>query len=251
MIVGTGESELDVRRWAHLVSLLSMDVVRPFFDLMGLKLSSPAQLQDVLRREVIAGRKSGVVVPSARLPVIPQRVLQAVRESLGEGASSHLVWWERHVYHRTPSKDHRGLRKWISVLQRSQQEPGSWGRLGLPPGARDRFERSRNLDEYVRRQKEVEPAPLSDWDLHLYALHLYDDNLYGTNDLRRVPDGPRLYVTPTIRAYQGYQFWTWLLSTLRLEQLDRLWQEGQRIVEEKELHSARGLPHPSLLDIGL
>jgi hypothetical protein len=251
MTVGTGEPELDVRRWAHLVSLLSMDVVQPFFDLMGLKLASPAQFQEVLRREVIAGRKSGVVVPNARLPVTPQGVLKAVRKSLGEGASSRLVWWERRVFHRTPSKDHRGLRKWISVLLRCQQEPGFWSRLGLPPGALGRFQLSRILDEYDRRQKEVDSLPLSDWDVHLYALYLYDDNLYDPNDPRRVPDGPRLYVTPTILAYQGYEFWAWVLSKLRAEQIDRLWEESRRIVEEEKLHSAKGLPHPSSLDIGI
>jgi hypothetical protein len=124
-----------------------------------------------------------------------------------------------------------------------------WNRLGLPQGALDRFLRSCNLDEYLRRQKEVDASPLSDWDLHLYALHLYDDNLYGPKDLAHVPDGPRLHVVPTIRAYQGYLFWAWVLNTHRPDQLDRLWDEGRRIVEEEELRSARGLPHPSVLDI--
>jgi hypothetical protein len=250
MTVNSAEPEFDARRWGHLVSLLSMDVVRPFFDLMGLKLANPIEFQEVLRREVIADRKSGVAVPSATLPMSSPAVLDAVRESLGEGVSRHLAWWERSVFHKTPSRDNRGLRKWITVFQTCRHEPRLWSRLGLPQGALDRFLRSCNLDEYLRRQKEVDATPLSDWDMHLYALYLYDDNLYGPSTFA-MPDGPRLYITPTIRAYKGYQFWAWVLSTLRPEQLDRLWQEGQRVVEEKELHSARGLPHPSILNIGL
>src|SRR5438045_3119905 len=93
MTVVPTESEFDARRWGHLVSLLSMDVVRPFFDLMGLKLANPTEFQVVLRREVIADRKSGVAVPNARLPISSPGVLKAVRESLGEGVSHRLAWW--------------------------------------------------------------------------------------------------------------------------------------------------------------
>ena len=251
MTVVSAEPEFDLRRWALLVSLLSMDVVRPFFDLMGVKLANPTEFQEVLRGEVIAGRKSEVADPNARLPVTPQGFLKSVRESLGEGANRHLVWWERHVFHKNPSRDNREVRKWATVLQTSRHEPRLWNRLGLPPGALERFGRACNLDDYRRRQKDVDSSPLTDWDLHLYALWLFDDNLYSSSDLSHVPDGPRLHVRPTIRAYQGYEFWAWVLSKLRPEQIDRLWEEGRRIVEEEKLHSAKGLPHPSSLDIGI
>lgn len=251
MTVVSAEPEFDVRRWDHLVSLLSMDVVRPFFDLMGLKLASPAQFQEVLRREVITGRKRGVVVPNARLPVTPQGVLKAVGESLGERVRRHLVWWGQGVFHKTPGRDGRNLQKWSTVLQTSRHEPGLWNRLSFPQGALDRFHQSFNFDDYRQRQAEVDARPLCDWDLHLYTLHLHDDNLYGPNDLTRVPDGPRLWVKPTIWDYQGYQFWAWVLNTLPSDRLDLLWKAGREIVEEEGLTSARGLPHPSILEIGL
>lgn len=251
MTVKSAEPEFDVRRWDYLVSFLSMDVVRPFFDLMGLRLADPSGLQRVLRQEIIARRKRGVTTPDVGQQTIAQAVLKAVAEALGTGASQRLLWWERQVFHKTPSRDNRGVRKWSSVLQTSRHEPRLWSRLGLPQSSMDRFRSSYNLDEYLRRQKEVDESPLSDWDLHLYALYLYDDNLYGPDDFARVPSGPRLHVKPTIRAYQGYEFWAWVLSKLRPEQIDRLWEEGRRIVEEEKLHSAKGLPHPSSLDIGI
>jgi hypothetical protein len=250
MTVALAQPDFDARRWGYLVSLLSMDVVRPFHDLMGLRLADPVGLQRVLRQEIVAERKKGVASPDAGQPTIAQRVLKVVREALGAEASRRLDWWEQHIFHKKPSRDNVNVRKWATVLQISRHEPRLWNRLGLPNGARDRFRRACDLDEYRRRQKEVDASPLSDWDLHLYAFHLYDDNLYGPNDFVRVPDGPRLRVVPTIRAYQGYEFWAWVLSTLRPDRLDRLWQEGRRIVEEEELPSARELPHPSVLDIG-
>ena len=251
MTVTSAEPEFDAHRWGYVLSLLSLDVVRPFCDLMGLRLSDPVGLQSVLRHEIVAGREKGAAPPDSSQPMFAQGVLKALGKALGGETSGRVVWWERHVFHKTPSRDNRGLRKWVTVFQACRHEPRLWNRLCLPQGALDRFSRSCNLDEYDRRQKEVDASPLSDWDLHIYSLWLFDDNLYGPSDIGHVPGGPRLHVKPTIRAYQGYQFWAWVLSLLHPDQLAHLWQEGQRIVKEEELHSARGLPHPSLLDIGL
>src|SRR5262249_1228462 len=148
-----------------------------------------------------------------------------------------------------PTRNGLDLRKWTTVLQNCRDEPTLWNRLGLPYGALDRFRQSRNIDEYQRRQKEGDAHSLSDWDLHLTAPHLYDDNLYHANAYAEVADGPGLYIVPTIRAYQGLQFWAWVLKSLHPAELDRLWQEARRIVEQEELRSARELPHPSVLEI--
>jgi len=176
-------------------------------------------------------------------------LVRAVTELLGAEASQQLSWWERHVFHFGP-RDNLNLDKWDNILRYCLHDPELWKRLfpySIWEKALDRFWQSLNIDEFQRRLNELDTRPLSDWDLHLYALRLYDDNLHSSS----IPDGPRLLVKPTVREYQGYQFWAWVLSTLRREQLDRLWQEGQRIVEEEELQSARGLPHPSILGIGL
>jgi hypothetical protein len=232
--------------------MLSLDVVRPFYDLMGLRLDDPDGLQQTLRHEIVTWRKRSVAAPEASLPFTPHGVIRVVAESLSAEASQHLVWWEQHVFHGDP-RDNLNLRKWTTVLQTCHNESGLWNQLGFPDSireeARDRFRRSGNLDEYLRRQQEVDARPLSDWDLHLYALHLYDDNLYVGMGYTHVPDGPRLWIQPTVRDYQGYQFWAWILTTLRPNQIDSLWEAASRVVETEELHSARDLPHPLILDI--
>lgn len=247
MTVGLTEPEFDLRRWAGLMFLLSMDVVRPFYAMMGLQPDEPDALQRVLRQEIVAGRKRSAASLEAAPPFEPQAVLRAVAELLGAKTSQHLVWWDRHVF-SWETRDNRNLNNWTTVLQNCWDEPGLWNRLGLPDSIRpDQFRRSRNIDEYEQRQDEVDARPLSDWDLHLYAIQLYDDNLY--REPYHVPDGPRLYVKPTVRAYQSYQFWDAVLRSAGSDQLERLWQEARRIVEKEELSWVRDLPHPSALRI--
>jgi 8-oxo-dGTP pyrophosphatase MutT (NUDIX family) len=241
------DPEIHVRRWGELVSLLSMDVVRPFYDLMGLRPGEPDELQRVLQ-EIVSGRKRLVEAPD-----VAQGIVRAVEEELGAQASRHLFWWERHVFHNDPG-DNLHLDEWDNFLRCCRHDPDLWKRLfpdQIREEALDRFRRSLNIDEYQRRQDDVDSRPLSDWDLHLYALNLYDDNLYDDAFPAPVPHGPRVWVKPTVRDYQGYVFWAWVLRTLRPDQLDRLWQAGKRIVLDEELTSVKSLLHPSVLEIAL
>jgi hypothetical protein len=251
--IGSTVPEFDFRRWGELVSLLSMDVVSPFYGLMGLRFGAPERLQRLLRHEIVRWRNA---VANAPTPVSgpfvgSQRFVASIAESIGAESARHLVWWERYVFHNDP-RDNLDLDRWDTVLRCSRLEPALWRRLFPDPfseEALDRFRRSLNIDEYRRRQEDVDARPLSDWDLHLYAIHLYDDNLYSEADYVHVPDGPRVWVEPTIRDYQGRQFWAWVLKALSPDRLDRLWQNAHAIVKDEELSSVRGLPHPSALDI--
>lgn len=238
--------ESNPRRWNEIIDLLSMDVVRPFFDLMGLHADN--DLQGVLRHEIINGRKRAALNSKTGLPP-PQRVISAVAESLGARTSSHLVWWGRYIFEDAP-KDHRNLDKWDSVLYDCRSDPRRWSQLGFPDWiGPDQFRSSSNIDEYQRRQDEIDARPLSNWDLHMYAYCLYDDNIYE-DSFGRVQDGPRLWVKPTVRAYQAYRFWARVLKTMGPEQRYRLWQEAHRIAEEEEiLIDPSSLPHPSTLEI--
>lgn len=252
MTVGSIAPEFDRARWYWIITLLSMDVVRPFYDLMGLRSLPADELQRVLRREIVAARKRWGTAQPGDPPFAPQAIIKVVADSLGAAASRHLAWWERNIFRDDP-RDNLNLQKWTSILQTCTYEPGLWTRLGfLAPveeEALERFRRSRKIEEYQRRQQEVDEQPLSDWDLHLYALHLFDDNLY-TQQNTALPDGPRLWIKPTIRDKQRYDFWAWVLSVLPATQIDRLYEVGRQIVADEELNFAADLPHPSVLGIG-
>src|SRR5262245_16683128 len=252
MTQGSAEPEPQLRRWHQVISLLSMDVVRPFYGLMGLQPGAPEKLQRVLRQEIVSGRKKTVAEHlSADPTAVVQRIVNGLAELSGTEAARQLVWWEQNVFHNDP-RDNLELDNWDTVLRCCRLERRLWRRLfpdRLQDKAMDEFRRSLKIDEYDLLQEEVDSKPLSDWDLHLYALNLYDDNLYDEAGPTGVPDGPRLWVKPTIRDYQGYQFWAWVLQMLGPDELDRLWQEGFEIVKEEDLHSAQQLAHPSVLRI--
>ncbi len=97
--------ESNPHRWNGIIDLISMDVVRPFFDLMGFPADN--DLQRVLRQEIINGRKGAAANPGAGLPA-PQQVIRAVAESLGTRTSSYLVWWGCYIFEDAP-RDHRNL----------------------------------------------------------------------------------------------------------------------------------------------
>ena len=246
MTVGSITPELDPARWRRIMTLLSLDVVRPFYDLMGLRSLPGDELQQVLRREIVTARKRCAASQSDDPLFAPQTIIEVVADSLGAAASRHLVWWERNVFSDSP-RDNMNLHHWTRVLQTCSYEPDLWARLRLPAElaqeALERFCQSRKIDEYQRRQKELDERPLSDWDLHIFALYLFDETLSPD------PSGPSLWLKPTIRDVQRYQYWAWVLGVLSAQNIDRLYEVARQIAVDEELSFAADLPHPSVLDI--
>jgi hypothetical protein len=231
--------------------LLTLDVVRTFYDMMGL---SPANasydLQMVLRDATITVRKRVWQIAAGALPPTLAEFWRSVEAAMEPAATERLAWWLQNVLHAEP-RDNLGLSHWNHVLRYCRHCPDCWERLGFPTEvsseALNRFRKAIDITEYRRRYDELQACPLSDWDLHMYASQLYDFD----NDLEGPSASPFVTVLATIRDYQAYQFWAWVLRTLRPDQLTHLWEGGKRIVREEELTSVTELPHPTTLGIGL
>ena len=103
------------------------------------------------------------------------------------------------------------------------------------------------MKNYYARCAELDAQPLSDWDLHLYASQLldFDDDLEGAGG------NPDTYIVGTVRAYQRYQFWDWLLKVTTEAQQAQFRENALRIAKEEELTSVKDLVAPSKLRIGL
>src|SRR5262249_40766955 len=161
-----------------------------------------------------------------------------------------LVWWLRRILHLDP-RDNLGLSHWDHVLRYCRHSPDRWERLGFPSRisaeALERFRKALDISEYKRQYDVMQDHPLSDWDLHMYASQLYDFD----EDLKGPIESPFLTVVATIRDYQGYEFWRWILRTLDSDELTILWDSAKRVVQEEELTSARELPAPVTLGVGL
>lgn len=239
-----GDQNPELVRWARAVCLLSLDEVLPYYDLMGLRPRNGRELMQELRRQIIASRVSQ---DPAGGELAPERLLTAVEGALGHQVRTQLDWWVHHLLHLSP-QDNLALGRWMWLLRRSRPPSPLWEKVGIPAEVRteaaNRLLRAISTEEYQRRRKELANQPLSDWDLHLYASVPYTDDAPG-------PSTPQVYVTLTILDYQGYVFWGWLLRNLRTDQLEHLWESGNRIVQEHDFKSIGELPPPHVLDIGL
>lgn len=256
MTIPAHDPEYELHRWSVLVSLLSMDVVRPFCELMGLGREEFDRLQPRLRQQLVGERKrSGPPADASLLVMHEAPLVSNVAKALREDATPYLAWWERYIF-MCDTRDHQTLRNWGDVLHRARNEPSLWQRLFPPPlrhEALERFQRSADMTEYYRREKEIDATPLSlsEWDLHLYALYLHDDILYSDDEHDEIADGAKIDVELTIGVYQDFHFWKWVLKSFRADEVDRLWHEARNIVEHAKMRWIRELPHPSTLDIGL
>jgi hypothetical protein len=254
MNAASHDPEYELHRWSVLVTLLSMDVVCPVCELMGLGREEFDRLQPRLRQQLVAERQRSGPPPDASLLVMHQiPFVNNVAKALRKDATPYLAWWERSLF-MCDTRDHQGLRNWIHVLHRARNEPSLWQRLFPAPlrhEALERFQRSTDMTECYRWEREIDASPLSEWDLHLYALYLHDDILYSDEEHDEITDGAKINVELTIGIYQGFHFWKWVLKSCQPDQLDRLWQEARNIVDQAKMRWIREPPHPSTLDIGL
>jgi len=232
---------------------LTLDVVHAFYDMMGLGPLLQAGLHRALRDATLVTRKE---IVQALLLGEPKPMLAGfcfhVEDSIGAAATGLLSWWLQHVLF-DDVQNHVALSRWTRILRHCQREgDDAWGQLPFPKQlsneASERFATAVNVKEYYRRCERLDTRPLSDWDLHMYASMPYDfdDDLEGYGGSR-----PFTTISFTLRNYQEYQFWAWVLRVLDQDHQTRLREEALEIVRVEEFTSIKDLVHPSELDIGL
>ena len=98
-----------------------------------------------------------------------------------------------------------------------------WARLFLDQARREeateRFDRSANIDDFNSRYDDLSNQPLSDWDLHIYAILFFDDD-----DSEGTPNGPYLWCAPTVRDFHAMEFWRWMVGAVPPDEVDRIHQ---------------------------
>ena len=242
----TEEDSLDQARWVMVFNLLSMDVVVPFYDLMGFRPTEPEAFKDVVRGLVLEARRELAVDVSKGATVTAEWFLCRIGAALGAPVRRHVLWWGHHIF-AYALKDHRELEAWTNLLRYCGTDPALWNglRLEVRDEILSKFRESLKTPAYDLRAQTVYDRPLSDWDLHLYATFAFDDEDPG------IPNGPKTYVKPTVKAYHGYRFWAWILRHFRSE-MDTLYQNAlpiARLPDNQPLMD--DLPPPHHLDVGL
>jgi len=240
-------ASFDPTRWPLVFILLSMDLVLAFADLLALPIASPTGLRDVLRAEITRVRRRAGESPPADLVFSSDEVLDAIARTLGSSQRDALVWWAHRIFEVSP-RDHLDLAGWSDVLRTCKDDPARWAQLALPNAVRDAARDS--LDEalyptaYYQRLSELRARPLSDWDLHMYAVQHFDDE----DDI--LPTGPTRYLAPTVKAARGYAWWSWLLARLDGPAQHALWRSASEIVQQApELRYIGTLPLPAQMEV--
>lgn len=249
MLNNTLETAVSSRTW--VLTLLTLDVVLPFYAMMGLKVSDPIAFQKCLREATLAHRKKieRAITHGETSPMLAD-FCGYVESALGPSLTSHLVWWLENIFHTHP-RDNLGLSHWNHVFRHCRHERERWQKLELPENLSseilNRFRKAIDKSEYDRVREELGAFPLSDWDLHMYAKFLCDFD----NDFEGPGESPFTDVLATIKDFQGYQFWAWMLRILDSDQQTRLRQAAMQVVHDEELTSVKDLPYLSELEIGL
>ncbi|MCH9681656.1 MAG: hypothetical protein K0V04_09500, partial [Deltaproteobacteria bacterium] len=196
--------------WPLVFTLLSMDVVVGFADLMGLPSTDPTRLRDLLREQIIEGRRRFARDPETGT-LDADAMLDAIAKSLGNAERDGVRWWAEHLF-EVGTGYHRDLSGWSDLLRTCKDEPARWSRLALPAEVSDQarraFVNAQDIDPYYQRRAEVRQGRLSDWDLHMYAANLFDD------EDEALPTGPDRYLYPTVMAAREYAWWAWLVERL-------------------------------------
>ncbi len=213
-----------------LVTLLGMDSVQPYFALMGFEPPDERCLEGTLRRlfsEAFGGE--------------PDYGLACVTRACGSSSADVLGAWGRHTFSMGP-EDHRELESWMWLLRRARHDPARWRRLGLDDAALRELNHAVDMTEYRFEQQLQKDVRLSDWDLHVYAICLFDD------DAEDAPNGPDTYLYPSILIHRARRFWRRLLTRYDASQLAHLHRAALEIsAEDSALKSVLPLCPPGLL----
>jgi hypothetical protein len=231
-------------RWAMAIPLLTLDHVLPLFSAMGFDPSDPGRLQQTLRSQMIRARH-GFAQTGFRVPVAADTMASAIVAELGQPDGAQLASWIARVFHSDPT-DARDLRQWTTLLRQCRRDRVKW--RVLFPDIRheseilERFLQSIDIDAFEKQYDDCTGRPLTDWDLHLYAVFHYDDD-----DEADTPSGPHLWLAPTVREYQGYRFWSWLGQSLSRAKLLDLQRCATDLAREEGLLGSESMADPELL----
>ena len=175
-------------------------------------------------------------------PTSAQDVASAIMAALEPEDARHLAQWIAAVFHGDPGDNYK-LRRWGTLLRHCRHRKELWSSLfsvrSRPDEALARFERSTNIEEFDRCYDELTNQPLSDWDLHLYAICFFDDD-----DSEGSPNGPYLWIAPTVRDFQALEFWRWLLQAMDGAELEHLRQRAEQIKQQEALTPTEALADP-------
>jgi hypothetical protein len=233
---------LKATRWGMIFTLLSMDVMTPFYEPMGLAMPDKQRFLKMLRRLILENRTIYQQNPEV-IPPLADHVLEEMQSILGVDETEHFFKWATTVYTEVPA-DHPQWSAWQIIFFRAAYNDKIQERLGVPAGKRDnilaQYFEVMDLTEVEQKIEKIKTQPLSDWDLEMYSIHQFSND-----DL----SDPFAIVLSTVEMNRFQLFWEQLLSQLSVDEKTHLWKQAQRILKETGiwLPEGEGLSFPDEL----
>ncbi|MEZ6063189.1 MAG: hypothetical protein R3C19_22820 [Planctomycetaceae bacterium] len=219
------DESLELSRLTSAIMLCSLDFTVPFHDVIGLDRVDSQQLVSGLRDFIRVERTEQQHDFDAVL-VRVARVFDFLAERSADPGGVFRKWFTE-IYCQS-HHEYPALEAWTNVLRKARRDSGDWKRLCVPAAiqqdARERFDRSVNADEFDARTRSAGKPRLSDWDLHLYAINLWND------DLPDIPNGPESQLYPIFCRFQGARFWWWLSPLLSNEERRQLVSGANQLI---------------------
>jgi len=170
-------------RWSRAIILLSLDVALPFYPMLGLRIISPAAFQKALRAFIREYRTQFYSDEHGQNGLRTSSATAFIAAHHSSEASHAFDWWFQNMYCEA-TKEHIALHAWSIILRFARKSDSAWRALHFPDvasnEARQRFNEAINMDDYRSLCDEAWHPALSDWDLHLYAICLWDDDSMET-----------------------------------------------------------------------
>lgn len=231
-------------RWAEAANLLSLDVVEPFHEHMGLFPHSPDALCALFRRTIIATRKGLEDAATQEPGALTDRILHDVEFEFGPTFRADLNHWQRQILSLAPTNNLK-LHHWTAFLRECRHHPEHWGRLDIPPAMTETFRgaflTSIDVSDVFELSEQHSDQRLSDWDLQMYALHLYNDE-----PMEGINNGPGSTIVPTVRNHRSMLFWQEVCNRSDTDALMTFWRSALDLAASApEAFGSVDLVHPN------
>lgn len=235
------------RRWDYVHAVLSMDVIHPLYEYIGLPFQEErAGPFMALLREYDRALYSTATETPVPLGDKQGWLLPRLESLFGAPAKDLYAEWLLQILIYGPGDRVPGWTKWYSIFMRCSLREGWWSRLGLQ-GSNDKMV-ERDLEDIKARmgdaddlRQDLESQPRSEWDLKIMGQQGMDEESVECGQ-------PFTKLSITARHFLFSVFWERLLRKLPAEELDRLWEHGQLIAPDLKL-APKDIVHPGDLNV--
>lgn len=232
-------SVLNPSQWGLIFTLLSMDIMVPLYEAMGLQLKEKEKFISLLRRLIIDNRKIYEANPSI-IPPLADRVMEMLKCSFSEAEAKNLYHWAVSVFTQVHAEQPQWS-AWEMLFHtwayNTQQQAKL---LELPLERRNQifsdYRDALNLKAVKQQIAELKSHQLSIWDMEIYSIHQFNND-------DEIAD-PFNTVTQTIEINFFQLFWKKTISQLSLSDKNCFWEHGQQLLTEREVWMPEPLKHP-------